>query len=127
MATSNGNDTNGNGNGNGIGNAIVDPESEQISNAPAAVTAQQEDRFFANGARQHQIELQKLELGFLGKFFGGGAKAGTNIAGFTAGVAFVLFAVTFLINGAEMTTVRSGLLSVITSAMGYIFGASRKD
>jgi hypothetical protein len=123
LATGNGNG----GNGNGIGNAIVDPGAEEISTAPAAVTPQQENLFFANSARQHQIDLQKLELGFLGKFFGGGAKAGTNIAGFTAGVAFVLFAVTFLIKGDDMATVRSGLLSVITSAMGYIFGASRKD
>ena len=123
MTGANGNESSG----NGIGNAIVDPESEVISSAPAAVTPQQEDRFFASGARQHQIQLQKLELGFLGQFFGAGTKAGTNIAGFIAGLSILLLAVTFFINIQEVATVRSGLISIITSAMGYIFGASRKD
>ena len=119
---------NGNGgNGNGIGNAIVDPAAEEISTAPAAVTPQQENRFFADSALRHQLALHKLELGYLGKFFGAGAKAGTNIAGFIAVLAVGLFAITFAISVEEVTTVRSALLSIITSSMGYIFGASRKD
>lgn len=116
-----------NNNGNGIGNAVIDPDAEAISSAPVQVTSQQENKFFEAGALQHKIDLQKLELGFLGQFFGSGAKAGTNIAGFTAGIAFLLVAVTFFKEMQEVGTIRSALTSIITSALGYIFGASRKD
>ena len=70
--------------------------------------------------------MEKLELGYLGQFFGAGAKAGTNIAGFIAGLAVLLLALTLFVEIQEVSTIRSGLISIITSAMGYIFGASRK-
>ena len=116
------------GNGNSIANAIIDPDAEEISTAPSSVTAQQEEKFYSLSAMQHRIELQKLELGYLGKFFGSGSKAGTNIAGITAVVALVLFVLTFFLKVDDVGAVRSGMLSIVTSALGYIFGAaSKKD
>ena len=107
------------GNGNSIANAIIDPDAEEISTAPSSVTAQQEEKFYSLSAMQHRIELQKLELGYLGKFFGSGSKAV---------VALVLFVLTFFLKVDDVGAVRSGMLSIVTSALGYIFGAaSKKD
>ncbi len=113
-------------NGNNIGNAIIDPDAEEISSLPSSVTAQQEEKFYSRGEMQHRIEMQKLELGYLGQFFGSGSKAGTNIAGITAVVALMLFVLTFCFKIDEVGAVRSGILSIVTSSLGYIFGASSK-
>jgi hypothetical protein len=68
-----------------------------------------------------------LESGVLGKFFGSGATAPTNIAGFIVIGSFVMLAVSmFLTSTPDLVDYRKALGGLISAGLGFIFGAASK-
>jgi hypothetical protein len=73
--------------------------------------------------RQHNRETR----GFLGKFFGSGSSASTNIAGLVALGSLALIAASLLVAPTpEVVDARKWLCSLITSTLSFIFGAASK-
>jgi hypothetical protein len=64
-----------------IGTAVITPEAEPNSPAPAQVSAKQEADFYTDAKRQYDLENNRQNLGTLGGFFGANSSAPTNIAG----------------------------------------------
>jgi hypothetical protein len=72
-------------------------------------------------------------LGFIGKFVGGGPEKAGNIAGLVIIASFIvlliaLFAPALITNPAIVSVsdkVATGAISLITGALGYLFGASK--
>lgn len=116
-----------NGNGNGIGNVIIDPASEEISSVPAAVSAQQEKKFYDRGQLEYDLEHHKQSLGTLGCYFGSGATATTNIAGVVVVASLLGLGVTFFYPVIDPAGARTLLIGLISSALGYLFGSASKQ
>lgn len=111
---------------NGIGNVVIDPESEEISTAPAKVSAQQEQKFFDRGQREYDLEHHKQSLGTLGIYFGSGQAASTNIAGVLVVSSLIGLMITFAFPINDPTGARTLLVGLISSASGYLFGSNTK-
>ena len=110
-----------------IGGAVIDPSAEEISKAPAMVSAKQEVAFFDAAKAEHERQTNRQNLGQLGAFFGANSSTPTHIAGAIAFISFILLAITLgFPEAAPMRELRSGLMGIVGSAMGYIFGASSK-
>jgi hypothetical protein len=73
------------------------------------------------------IKKMDLESGLLGKFFGNGATAPTNIAGFLVIGSFVMLAVSmFMTSTPDLIDSRKALGGLISAGLGFIFGAASK-
>src|SRR4051812_49100992 len=74
------------------------------------------------------IDLQqvRLSMALLGRIFGAGSNAATNIAGFVV-VVFVVVSVVVLFVEAKVAPleVLKALLPMVTLALGYLFGSKR--
>lgn len=111
----------------GIGAVSIDPGAEPNAHQPAVVSAQQETEFFRESGAQFQLQHNRQNLGFLGKFFGSSASAPTNIAGIVVIVALLILGASLFVGGdAEITEARKLLFGLITSALAFIFGAASK-
>lgn len=112
-----------------IGTVPIVPGAEPNTPAAGGVTPQQEADFFKRAGTEYNLEHNKQNLGLLGKVFGSNSSAPTNIAGITVLLSFALYAVSyFLTSTPELANARTGLLGLIGTALGYIFGAaSKKD
>lgn len=111
----------------GIGSVRIDPAAEEISRQPAAVSAQQEVDYFEQGRARFLLEQNQQNLGVLGKFFGASSAAPTNIAGLVAVCSILLIVISFLMPSTpELVDARKWFFALITSALGFIFGAASK-
>jgi hypothetical protein len=75
------------------------------------------------------LESKKMDLesGMLGKFFGSGVTAPTNIAGFLVIGSFVMLAASmFMTSTADLIDCRKVLGGLISAGMGFIFGAASR-
>jgi hypothetical protein len=75
------------------------------------------------------LESKKMDLesGVLGKFFGSGATAPTNIAGFLVlGSFLMLCGSMFMTTTPDLVDCRKVLGGLISAGMGFIFGAASK-
>lgn len=105
----------------------IDPEAESRSSVVSPVSAKQENAFFERGAAEYQLAQNRLNLGWLGKFFGANSEAPTNIAGFVAVIALaVLVGSMFCQPSDEISDLRKALLGLISTALAFIFGAASK-
>lgn len=112
---------------NGIGSAPIDPEAEPLRSAPSAVTGRDEEAFYAQSATLERLRQNEQNLGYLGRFFGADACAPTNIAGFVVVASLTILSLSFFLAGSsEMVEARKWLFSLITSALGFIFGAASR-
>lgn len=107
------------------GDVIIDPEAEPASGGPSRVSAQQESKFFHDGAAKHRLAQHAQELGWIGKFFGSQAAA-TNIAGVILVLSCLGLLCTMFIATPEAGEVRKILGGTITTTLGFIFGAATK-
>ncbi len=112
-----------------IANVPIDPGAEPSDGPVPGISGQKEDALFAASAKRHELDLLKQEMGWLGKIFGGGASAPTNIGGFALLAAFLFVGVSFCFPGSpELNDARKWAYTIATGALGYLFGsAKRKD
>lgn len=113
--------------GDDIGTAPIDPDA-QPARAPSTGSGQQEDAFFADAKRKHELELIKHDLGFIGKAVGSSTQAPTNIAAFLI-VSLILFITTsaFVPTSPAMDDTRKWAFGLVTLVVGYLFGAGTKS
>ncbi|MBC7857843.1 MAG: hypothetical protein H7Z39_03515 [Burkholderiaceae bacterium] len=113
--------------GSDIGTAPIDPDA-QPARAPSTGSGRQEDAFFANAKRKHELELIKHDLGFIGKAVGSSAQAPTNIAAFLI-VCLILFITisAFMPASPAMDDTRKWAFGLVTLVVGYLFGAGTKS
>ena len=98
---------------------------DQPGDSPRATGA--EELAFFNATAQSQQEMHRMNLGWVGRFLGGGPEKAGNIAALTIAAAILLLAVVAIrIDWTkELDTflkVLSGVLSVVTLSLGYLFG-----
>lgn len=111
----------------GIDQVVIDPGAEEVNALPSNAIAQQEESFYSASGRQYALMHNQQNLGFLGKFFGANSSAPTNIAGFVIVCALVILCASFFFSGnAELVELRKWLLGLITTALGFVFGAATK-
>lgn len=72
------------------------------------------------------LELERLNAGWLGKIFGIGDNASNNIAGFAVIIGFLLGGIFSCINVTNPFEIWSYITPIITGALGYIFGRGAK-
>ncbi|WP_157384201.1 hypothetical protein [Burkholderia glumae] len=113
----------------GIGDLPIDPSAVPSAPAPGGITPQQEQDFYKQSKAEYDLEHNKQNLGLLGKIFGSNSSAPTNIAGGTVLLCFLLYALSYCLTATpDLSNGRAGLLGLIGTALGYIFGAaSKKD
>lgn len=81
----------------------------------------------------HEHKTFQNELGILGKLFGGRREKSGNISGLVVVVCLIMMIIAaFLYSQGDSTrmyfeTIFSGLLSVVTLTLGYLFGSSDKS
>lgn len=83
----------------------------------------------AKGDLTVHLESKKMDLesGVLGKFFGSGVTAPTNIAGFLVIGSFLMLAASmFMSTTPDLIECRKVLGGLIGSGLGFIFGAASK-
>ncbi|WP_141667420.1 hypothetical protein [Burkholderia cepacia] len=112
-----------------IGNVRIDPAAEPTT-APAAgsATPQDEAAFYKRSGDEYRLKHNQQNLGWLGIVFGSNSSAPTNIVGLVVLASFVFIAVSFFVpNSSDLGTIRTGLISLVSTAVGYIFGSTKKD
>jgi hypothetical protein len=108
--------------------AIV-PTAELIdkSNQSPLVTGQQEQASYERAALEHRLRENGQNLGWLGKFFGSGPNAPTNIAGFVVVACLIgIFITAFKEQTLQIGELQKLLLGVLLTALGYLFGSNSK-
>ena len=80
----------------------------------------------------HRQKTFKEELGWLGRPFGGRKEKPGNISGLVIVACFALLAVAYLLPpsenlGMEFEQIFSGLLSIVTLILGYLFGSNDRS
>ncbi|WP_455154805.1 hypothetical protein [Cupriavidus campinensis] len=112
---------------NQLGTAPIDPGAEANRPAPPGVTPEQEEQFYESAGVQYRLMHNQQNLGLLGKLFGNGSAAQTNIAGMVILLCFLfLVGSYFLPAGADAGNIRTVLVGLIGSALGFIFGSRQK-
>jgi prophage regulatory protein len=110
-----------------IARRIGDPANETFGKQRAAGSAQHETDFSAERRARFSPGQVRQNLGFLGKLFGSGSSAPTNIAGLVALGSLALIAASFVVAPTpEIVDARKWLSALITSALGFIFGSASK-
>ena len=110
----------------------VELTEDQPGQSPAGTSGRQEQFAFNADAATHQEKLLKLRLGLFGQLIGlGGEKAG-NVAGITimlslAGILLIGIEVDAGGNPDVFMRLSTPLFSLITLAVGYIFGVGTKE
>ncbi|BEV17549.1 hypothetical protein HBDW_43370 [Herbaspirillum sp. DW155] len=117
---------------------VIDPSAEK-SSKPAtngkskskAPTGRDEQKFFEDTGREYELRQNEQDLGWLGKFFGNTA-APTNIAGLIAIVCVCVFILTLFLpvgqgnDSQRLADAQKYIFGLISSALGFLFGASRR-
>lgn len=108
-----------------IENVKIDPTAEpQYSNGPSS-SATEEKKFFDESRERYLLERNSQDMGWLGKFFGCGHAAGTNIAGITSILSLLLLVTTFFLTTENLETIRMSLTGLASSSLGYLFGSTQ--
>lgn len=99
--------------------------------SPGGVTGDKEAHFFDQERARHAFRMRKLEIGWVGWPFGGGAEKSANIAMLTIFICLAIagaicYHVDLVKNPDLFSKIVSPFLSIITLALGYIFGSSNK-
>ncbi|MBD8598728.1 hypothetical protein [Pseudomonas sp. CFBP 8772] len=114
------------GGGQNIGSVVIDPDAESESAGTVGVSGKQEEAFFDRGRREHEIRQNELNLGWLGKFWGG-SSAASNVAGLVAITTILMIFVTLCFESTpEITDTRKLLFGLVGSALSFLFGAATK-
>ena len=111
----------------GIGDLPIVPEAEPRGRAPALVTAQDEKNYFDADQAAHELARRRLEMGFLGKFFGTWWTPSTIIAAIVALLIVAIWVVTLCVDRPDMAEARKYLFSGLLSDIAYIFGAASRS
>ncbi|KQP39687.1 hypothetical protein [Pseudorhodoferax sp. Leaf274] len=111
---------------NGIAKAVIDPSAETISQAPAPVTPRDESAFFHASKLEHDRETNRLNLGYLGRFFGANPQTPVHVAATVAVAATGMLLITFWVDVQDASQLRSGLFTIISTSLAYIFGSNSK-
>lgn len=106
----------------GIEQLKISPEAEEAGRSPANISAQREAAYFADGAEEYRLRHNQQNLGWLGKWFGAGSAAPTNIAGLILVLSFLLLGTTLCFENSE--DFREKIYTIITLTLGYLFGAT---
>lgn len=110
-----------------IGEVQIVPSAETIDRtAPATVSAADETKFYRHSGEEAKLQQGRQELGFLGQFFGSYTAAPTNTAGFIAVASLVIYLVSYFVDTPDAVELRRNLITLISSALAYIFGAGAK-
>lgn len=110
-----------------LGSAVIVPAAESNRQPPEGVTPEQEKQFYTAAGQQFHLAHNQQNLGFLGKLFGNGSAASTNIAGMVIILSFIFLAGSyFLASSPEVNNLRAILAGLISSALSFIFGAATK-
>jgi hypothetical protein len=108
---------------------IIVPTAEPTTasaNNPLA-TGQQEQASYEQAALEHRLLENGQNLGWLGKFFGSGPNAPTNIAGFVVVACFMGIVATFFKEpNLQTSDLQKLLFGVMLTALGYLFGSNSK-
>lgn len=104
---------------------VPDAEPRQKGGRPA-VSSREEASFYDAGRAEHELKVKSQDIGWLGKFFGCGSTAATNIAGLVVVICILAFLVTLAMDNPSEAA-RTGLLGLATTAVGYVFGRNSKD
>lgn len=106
--------------------SIEDVRATQVEIPSADSRAANEQEFF------HRQAMASKELGWLGIVFGGKKEKSENIAALVIMIAFVLIVVFYFVQGYDRQNdhferLLSALSSLITLALGYLFGVTHKS
>jgi hypothetical protein len=101
---------------------------DQPGPIPAGVSSRQELDFFA-ASSSHAERMHKMDLGVIGKVVGGRSEKAGNIAFITIflcalAIVIVSLRIDWSTQGEIGFKVLAGIFSIITLALGYIFGAN---
>lgn len=108
-----------------IATAPIDPSAEPSQGSVPGVTGKKESEQFALAAKQHELDVLKHELGWLGKLWGGNGAAPTNIGGLILILVFVFIICTlFFPSNTELNDARKWSYALGSAALGYLFGAA---
>lgn len=112
-------------NGGAIEGLTVDPAAEPHPETTGKASGQQEQKFFDDAKQRYALQANSQNMGWLGKFFGRGPAAATNIAGVVCLLSVLLLAATFIADKPNVEAIRWSLTGLASSSLGYIFGASK--
>lgn len=92
-------------------------EASRARNSESGLAAK--ERAFLDSGRK-EIELNQQNLGLIGRLFGSGGQAQTNIAAFTIFLMVALMVVVLFLPNAKLEP--KDLLTIVSGALGYVFG-----
>jgi hypothetical protein len=75
----------------------------------------------------HQYRTQQAELGWIGKLIGCNAEKPGNISFITIILSLIIIVVSVCAGSAHFEKVLTVFISVITLALGYLFGSNKKS
>lgn len=111
----------------GIGDAVIDPGAEPSFSRSGNGLANAEAESYDVAKLRHEMELAKHSGGYLGRLFGTGQSAATNIAGVVIVVCLIMVCMLALFGSGERAEdFTKVLIGVVLTALGYLFGASSR-
>ncbi len=115
-------------NTSGIGSAPIDPTAEPAEAPAPPGRGQQEIQFFAEYKLTHELNLVKLDHGWIGKAIGSSSQAPTNIAAILLAVLMVFIAISaFMQTSPALDDTRKWSTGLVTLVVGYLFGAGSRS
>lgn len=106
-------------------------QEDKLSGSPPGVSGVAEQQFFDADRASHEYKMRGLEIGWIGRPFGGGAEKSSNIAMLTIFICLFVAALLCyhydLLKQSEIfSKLVSPFLNIATLALGYLFGSSKK-
>lgn len=100
--------------------------------SPLNVSGEAEKTWFDTERAGHEHKMRQLELGWIGRPFGGGAEKSANIAIVTIilclGISWIIASQLKVATQADLLSkLVSPFLSLVTLALGYRFGSGKKS
>lgn len=111
-----------------LGSLIIDPSVEDDQNSPSApnISPKQEQKFYDQGRTEFLLRSNRQNLGHLGAFFGANA-APNNIAGLLVVFCVLFYGISFFSSSPEMPEARKVMIGLMTTCLGFLFGAASKS
>lgn len=114
-----------------VGRSKAERATQQEVEASASEAA--EERFFGRtGDPEYDLKKRRLDLGWIGRIFGGKEEKAGNIAVAAIIMAFVMVFAMFLVDAYVKSVpygqvVVTGGISIITAALGYVCGVEKSS
>ncbi|MFZ6731975.1 hypothetical protein ACO0LG_08660 [Undibacterium sp. Ji42W] len=117
---------------------VIDPSAENSkqpvkstkakSTTATSPTGKDEEDFYRQAGEAYRLQHRSQDLGWLGRFFGSGTSAATNIAGLVAVIGLVCLVISFCITAEaqKLADAQKLIVGIISSALSFIFGAASK-